>query len=389
MNEKHRVAVITQAPFPIGNVSTMRIISYLKSLVKNEIYTYVVVYCPTRMAAHIKNSSGIYEGIHYQYATDITWKKYNTIYKIIYLFIGLINSFSYLSKEKITTLILYGDNLFIVNLFFWLYSRIKKIRFIGDRSELPSANIRNSRFKLFIYGIKQKMFDGMIVMTKQLSQFYSLYSKRNNFLFLLPMTIDPTRFNGLMKKETMDKPYIATVFGTHNRDGLLETLQSYELYCKKGGRYEIRLIGDYHNMPNKNKLDELIHNSPYKSRIIILGKQPNDIIPYLLYNASILITTPNCYSSGGFPTKLGEYMLSGVPIISTNVGELSDYIVPNQDMIMCEPGNIDNISDALLKLEIDKNYARLLAINAQKTALKVFCADSYVNNFITFLFNER
>ena len=58
-----RCAVITMAPFPKGNVSTVRYTSYLKSLVKEKCYTFVLIYCPTRMAAHINNRFGIYEGI--------------------------------------------------------------------------------------------------------------------------------------------------------------------------------------------------------------------------------------------------------------------------------------------------------------------------------------
>lgn len=380
-----RIAVITQAPFPVGNVSTMRIISYLKSLVKIDIYAYVLVYCPTRMASGIQVSEGVYEGINFQYATDITWKKYNLLYKIVYLLKGLFNSLSYLKSQNISTIILYGDNLFIVNLFYWLYTRLKGIRYIGDRSELPLEKIRKSCLKLYFYGLKQKMFDGIIVMTKRLVQFYSRYSSKQDYLFMLPMTIDSERFQGVQKVYIHDH-YIATVFGTHNRDGLFETIKSFEIYCKKGGSFNLRLIGDFENMPNKSSLESLINNSDYKSRIIILGKQANEVVPSILFNASVLVTTPNYYSSGGFPTKLGEYMLSGVPIVATDVGEVSNYIIPDVDMLLCKPGDIEGISSAMLMLERNSNFARKIALNAERKAKDVFCADSYINELVKFLF---
>lgn len=385
-NINPRIAVITQAPFPIGNVSTMRIISYLKSLSSIGIFTYVLIYCPTRMAAHIHESSGCFGNIHYQYATDITWKRYNIIFKIWYTLKGLFKSIEYLNTNKISTVILYGDNLFIVNLFYWLYARIFRKRFIGDRSELPSVQTRNSKFRLTIYGLKQRMFDGMIVMTKQLVSFYSQYSTKNDFIFFLPMTVDPCRFDNL-KEQNQNDPYIAVVFGTHNRDGLLESLKSFDLYCQKGGTYSLKLIGDYNNMPNKLELDQFINSSVYRSRINIIGKQSNDKVPYLLFNASILMTTPNYYVSGGFPTKLGEYMLSGVPIVATEVGELLDYVIPNKDMIICKPRDFDSISSALFCLERDHQFADELASNAKKKAKAVFCADSYVKDLAIFLNN--
>lgn len=379
-----RVGLVSQAPFPIGNVSTMRYTSYMKTLIQNGIYSYVLIYCPTRMAAHIKKSSGFFKGIEFQYSTLITWKKYNLWNKGFYLSKGLFNSISYLNSKNLSTLILYGDNSFIVTFFYWLYTRVTKKRFIGDRSEYPSVNDRKSKLKMYVYGLKQRMFDGMIIMTKQLMSFYSQYSKREDFLFFLPMTIDPLRFEGL-KKEIQKKPYIAVVFGTHNRDGLMESLRSYELYCKKGGKYDLQLIGDYENMPNKVALDALIKSSMYKERIHILGTLPNDSVPRVLYNASVLLTTPNSYVSGGFPTKLGEYMLSGVPIVATKVGELLDYIEQNVDMLMCEPRDYESISNCILKLEGDSLLSQTLSINAKRKAQDVFCADSYIDSFLKFI----
>ncbi len=379
-----RVGLVSQAPFPVGNVSTMRYTSYMKALFQNGIYSYVLIYCPTRMAAHIKTSSGSFNGIEFQYSTLTTWKKYNLWNKGYYLFKGLLNSISYLNSKNLSTLILYGDNSFVVTFFYWLYTRVTKKRFIGDRSELPSVNERKSKLKMSVYALKQRMFDGMIIMTKQLMSFYSQYSRRKDFLFLLPMTIDPLRFEGL-KKKIQERPYIAVVFGTHNRDGLVESLRSYELYCKKGGTYELQLIGDYENMPNKVELDALIKSLKFKERIHILGKLPNDSVPRILYNASVLLTTPNFYISGGFPTKLGEYMLSEVPIVATKVGELLDYIEPGIDMLMSEPRDYESISSCMLKLEGDSMLAQTLSRNAKRKAQNVFCVDSYMDSFLKFL----
>ncbi len=389
LENKPRIAVVTQAPFPIGNVSTLRYTSYLKSLSRNGAFAYVLVYCPTRMAAHIRQRSGITEdGIKFQYATDITWRKYTFLNKVIYLIKGLYNSIGYLRREKITSLILYGDNLFVVNLFYWLFCKCYRVRFIGDRSELPTEKERNSQVKLFFYGIKQRMFDGMVIMTKALLGFYSQYSKKEDFLFFLPMTIDPDRFEGITK-DRLTNPYIAVVFGTHNRDGLLESLKSYDLYCEKGGTYDLYLIGDYQNMPNKNELDLYLANIRYRNRIKILGLQSNENVPKLLYNAAILLTTPNHYVSGGFPTKLGEYMLSGVPIVATIAGELLDYVTPEEDMLMSAPKDYNAISDNLLRLETNENLAQHLSYNAKRKALKSFCADSYVEDLMRFLLNSQ
>ena len=350
-----RCAVITMAPFPKGNVSTVRYTSYLKSLVKEKCYTFVLIYCPTRMAAHINNRFGIYEGINYQYATKPTWGKYyNILIKGLYLIIGLLSS-------------------------------IKDIKYIGDRSEYPNIQVRNSKFRMFFFKIQMSLFDGLIIMTKELVQFYKKCSKKENYIFLLPMTIDRHRFDSA-KIKPQQQPYIAVVFGIHNRDGLYESLMSYSLYCKEyGGKYDMVLIGDYDNMPNKEILDLVINDDSLKNRIQVLGKVDIDEVPQILINASCLLTTPNSYISGGFPTKLGEYMLSGVPVVATNAGEISDYVEDRNEVILVPVGDIDSIAEQILFVEQHPSEVKIMAENAKRKVCTTFSADTYVNNLIRFL----
>ena len=383
-HNKKRVVLLTLASFPVGNVSTLRYTSYLKSLYSNDVEPYVVIYSPSNMARQQPARKGTVDGIKFFYSTKPTWTYGCIPEKIIYLIIGIVSSIRYLNKISPDVIILYGDNLFIINIIFGIYAKLKSIKYIGDRSELPPEKIRDSRWKMLLYGLKQKMFDGMIIMTKQLMQFYGQYSKNPHFCFFMPMTIDPSRFKGLTRKNVAH-PYIAVVFGIHNRDGLSDTIKSFEYYCKKGGSYELRLIGDFESMPNYDELNTMIQHSTFKNRIIILGRQPNNVIPAILVNASILMTTPKYYISGGFPTKLGEYMLSGVPVVATKTGELLDYIEPEKDMLMCEPGDIEAISDALLRIENDDCLAKHLSHNALIKAKAAFCADSYINDFKSFL----
>ena len=76
-------------------------------------------------------------------------------------------------------------------------------------------------------------------------------------------------------------------------------------------------ISPFYYVKNKNlnniqeeTKDEEIISSEYKECIHICGLLPNDQLPGILAGASCLMTTPNSYPSGGFPTKLGEYMIA-------------------------------------------------------------------------------
>lgn len=381
---QRRIALVTMAPFPIGNVSTIRFTSYLKALVKKNVWAKVVIYSPTSMAKHIKTKEGISSGIHYQYSTKITWGKYvNVIVKLYYLIVGLFSTLKILSNSNVDTVILYGENSLLVNLMLKVGSLLFKYRLIGDRSEYPTVRQRKSRYKMVIYKLKNRLLDGMIVMTQELSDFYAKILKRKDTIFLLPMTMDMHRFDNVKYLTTID-PYIAVVFGVHNRDGLYESIQSYIKFRDLGGNYTLKIIGDFYLMPNKSELEELINTTPYQ--IEIVGKKSITEVPTILANASCLLTTPNTYISGGFPTKLGEYMLSGVPVVATRVGELDRYTSHMFDIIFAEAGNINEIANSIMWVNRNPQEAKVIAENARRTAQKNFSAETYINDFQKFLF---
>ena len=308
------------------------------------------------------------------------------IEKILFLLIGLTKSVKYLFQYKPGAIILYGDNSTFVTVFYSIIAKIIGSRFIGDRSELPITNIRKSKIRLFFYESKQRLFDGMIIMTKQLCTYYARFSEKNDFVFFLPMTIDVNRFSGITANK---KPYIAVVFGTHNRDGLADSIRSYIDYVKMyNGAWELLLIGNFSKMPNRSELEQIIENSKISDRIHIFGVARLDEMPQLLADASCLMTTPTEYVSGGFPTKLGEYMLSGTPVVSTIAGELLDYIEPDKDMLMCLPSEMHKIPTLLKYVETHPEESSFLAINAKQKAQLFFNAATYVENLAKFLIDN-
>lgn len=386
-HKKLRVVLLTMAPVPVGNVSTLRFMSYLEALAKKGIFAKVIVYTPTNMAKNININCGEFRGVEYEYATKVTWpKNSNFLIKVFYFLKGLITSAKLIKNAKSNIILLYGDNPSVVNFFLWGLSKVLKCSFIGDRSEYPSIDVRQSKIRLLNYNIKNSLFDGMIVMTKQLDSFYKKLIKKNNPTFLMPMTTDIHRFDNVVKISNANL-YIAVVFGTHNRDGLYESLKAYFEYRKQGGTFSLKLIGDFEGMPNKKSLNGLISDSCYE--VSILGQLPIDEVPEILYNASCLLTTPNYYVSGGFPTKLGEYMLSGVPVVATNVGELSDFVTDKEDIIFAEAGNIKDIASKLKWVEQHKSEALTIADNAKKTANARFSAESYVAGLIAYLSSKH
>jgi glycosyltransferase involved in cell wall biosynthesis len=82
--------------------------------------------------------------------------------------------------------------------------------------------------------------------------------------------------------------------------------------------------------------------------------------------------TNSPYANHGFPWKLGEYCMTGRPIIATRVSDIEQYFKDNEDLFIVEPNNSYAIAEKIAF--IFDNYPQALSIaqKGEKTATKCF-----------------
>ena len=387
-----RCALIFLGPFPIGNVSTIRIMTYCKALVKKGVFVKVLLIAPTAEAAVNKSRSGVVDGVHYQYITDITWNRKNVpkFIKLAYYVAGLFKSLEYIRADKINCLLTYRDE-FLSNVFYRIATKMRGIPFIIDKTEYPVGYFKMPAFRKRFERLKLKMFDGFITITSELKKFYYREIKKpESHYFLLPMTMDMNRYAGLQKQQ-VDEPYIAVVFGTHNRDGLFESIKAYKKYrsLTTAKPYRLVLIGDLDelckNFRECNDIKSYIERNGLQASVDIKGMIPINDVPQLLLNADCLLTTPLAYVSGGFPTKLGEYLLSGVPVVATSAGEINNFLTDKLNILLSLPNDDDAVADHILYLQQNPREMEKIGQAGKRLVAEVFNADTYVDDLILFL----
>ena len=118
---------------------------------------------------------------------------------------------------------------------------------------------------------------------------------------------------------------------------------------------------------------------------MILGKQPIEVVPSLLYNSSCLLTTASTYISGGFPTKLGEYLLSGVPVVATKAGEISNFLEDGINSYLCEVDNWEDISEKLFYIHNHSFEAAKIGKSGYQLAITKFNILTYLKDLTFFL----
>ncbi len=336
-----------------------------------------------------ENKTGNFEGVNYEFLGNYEDYYGGVFSKIKNRFLGLYRIGDFIFKKRIDVVVTYHDN-WLTNLYVALITKLLTIPFILDKTEYPYGYFKMSKFRRLLENFNLKLFDGFIVISNELEKFYKDFSKN---IFLLPMTIDPNRFDNIEVNSSSNN-YIALTFGTHNRDNIYDSVRSYELYTRLKSDeepYDLYLIGDFdeliRNFPENQSIEKYIVDYKLSNKIFFLGKKPIHEVPQILVNAKCLLTTPLTYVSGGFPTKLGEYMLSGVPVVASNAGEISSFVKDRFDILLSKVGDNDSIASNILLIHNNPFVGKEIAENAIKTAKSKFNAATYVDEMVSF-FNK-
>jgi glycosyltransferase involved in cell wall biosynthesis len=97
-------------------------------------------------------------------------------------------------------------------------------------------------------------------------------------------------------------------------------------------------------------------------------------LPDMLGNAIMLVLArpESKQAEGGFPTKLGEYLATGKPVVVTGVGEIGDYLHDGENAYIAKPGDPRHFAEKMESVLNDYENALRIGARGQKLALTTF-----------------
>jgi len=361
--------IVTTMPFPSGAASVNRIISYSKGLV--ELGLKVTVF-----SSNIGNTKyQIIDGIIYK---SFQKKSNNKLFGLYYRVISVIKLLYniLISKEKFNTIILVSNSLVLIYPLFIL-CKILGINFIQEKSEYPFVLKKKSLFgrlyAKFYVSTTYKLFDGLIIMTNPLYNYFENKVKRNCKLIVAPMTVDVTRFNNINKKNYFGDyiAYCGDIGG--NKDGVRNLIHAFSLVEDKYPELMLLLIGGTKNIADLEQLKNYSIELKTK-RVCFLGQVDRNKIPSLLSNSKLLaLARPNSLqSTGGFPTKLGEYLSTGKPVLVTKVGDIPLYLSDEENAFLVEPDDNNAFANKIIYILDNYNFALDIANKGKELTETIF-----------------
>ena len=385
--------VITTGSFPSGEAASNRSVSYLKGLVELGIKVKVILLQPDKKQS-IKNTikKGEFYGIQYEYAncqSNLNISKINKIFNRIKshrIAFNRAKSLIKIKKNKVKILLLVTKPYDILP--YMLLSKLYRISVFHERTEYPFLNTRNALQKVSLWFYLKFLiprFDGIFVITQALVAYFSKYTGNKTRIIHIPMTVEVERFSENNERINEFGEYIAYCGSMYtDKDGVPDLIQAFSVLGKSEIRINLLLIGDNSDKRKFELIQNCINSSPFKDRIFCIGRVERDDMPKYLNNAKILaLARPdNIQAKGGFPTKLGEYLSTGKPVVVTKVGEIPNYLRDKENAFLSEPDNPNNFAQKMMEVLSDYDQALMIGQKGKEVALSTF---SYKVQAVTLL----
>ncbi len=342
-----KLAVINTLPIPSGEASVNRILSYLKEL--RRLGNDVIVISSAQSVNERGETSGV------PFFNVGTRTLLGSLFRIL----------AFTKKERFDVIILVSNSLFLIYpLVFW--SRLLSIKIVLEKSEFPfvlmNKGLLNRLFASFYVNTTYRLFDGLIVMTRPLMEFFSNKVRKKCKMLEMPMTVDTERFNIVPSDNDLGE-YVAYCGNMSNKkDGIVNLIESFLSVEQSHPDVKLVLIGGTDDKHYLECLKQRVLALGLKN-VIFYGRVSRDEMPSLLINAkALLLARPSSLQSkGGFPTKLGEYLSTGKPVVVTAVGDIPLYLNRKNSYIV-QPD--DNHAFASAINEVLDNYE--VALNVGK-----------------------
>lgn len=243
-----------------------------------------------------------------------------------------------------------GDVVFLTNfgnVFFRVFGR-KGVTIIHEKTEHPDI------YKFWGFNVKRykrlvSKVDAMFVISTQLKDYYKSLGVPEEKVKIINMIVDHNRFRDIKKQES--ETYIAYCgTATNNKDGVDDLIKSFALVHQSHPNVKLYIVG---KTPDKEDVSgnlRLIETLGVKDYVVFTGLVSAEKMPQLLKNASILaLNRPDSLQAQcGFPTKLGEYLLTENPAVVTSVGDIPLFLKDGESALISRPSNPEEFASKLI-----------------------------------------
>ncbi len=221
-----------------------------------------------------------------------------------------------------------------------------------------------------------KRLTGLFVISEQLRQYYINKGVDRSKIHVINMTVDHSRFNGLKSSANTDNYIAYCGTASNNKDGVDQLIKAFSRVAEQIPDVLLYIIGETPNEQDSSGNKDLVQQLHLNDKIVFTGILASEKLPQILKDAHVLaLARPdNKQAKYGFPTKLGEYLLTGNPVVVTSVGDIPLFLKDGINAMVAPPDNPDLFAEKVMWLFRHPEESKRIGEKGKETALKSFNA---------------
>jgi glycosyltransferase involved in cell wall biosynthesis len=278
----------------------------------------------------------------------------------------------------------------------WILTTVLACRVAGsacviEKSEYPFVNaphtaimkVRSWLFTRTLY----RLVDGVIVISTCLEKYFLARVRRGAEVIRIPILVDLEEFSEERIGDGVGQKilcYVGSLDHEGEVDRLVEAFYKIEACFPE---WSLRVIGGGQDPSILASFRSRVAERGMADRIEFVGKVGRDDLPRLFreVGAFALPRARGLFSTAGFPTKLGEYLASGRPVIVTATGDIPLFVRDGVDAFLVPPDDPGAFAARLTDMFADPVAAHSIGLRGRETARQHFDVEFQCRRLATFL----
>lgn len=366
---------------------------YGKSLLEKNIHPDVIF-----PSGDLPSVSGCYEGINYRsFKIPLFQKPYMPRQLSAFFAAFLYGRICYQFSKSYSVIFIAGFGWFAL-FFIIVGSHLGGARVILEVNENPYSPeggrldplwIRKLRRGLML-NVPFKYADGFLVISEPLKSLVNRYRRKNSLIAKVPiLTEKPSEMR--IASRNLEHPFILHAGAlSETKDGVTAVFKAFLEACK-GTKLPLRFILTLNVISTslRKRIETIISDKEFKDRIIFKGYITGKELDDLRCSATMAIVNKpsNWQNDFNFPTKLGELLANGVPVIASSNGEMGRYLKNNENAFLVKANDSEAMTSQILFILNNPEMAAKVGENGKKLAKEYFCYDNY-SDLLAEIFNS-
>lgn len=258
------------------------------------------------------------------------------------------------------------------------------------------SRLRGLKLKFTEYIIKKTIQNsaGAICGNHKAAEILRSYATTDFKILVAPISgVDTEKFNpginsDFRTKNNLDNKIILTFAGVFDkRKGIDTLLDAFILSLKKNPDLHLVMIGVG---PLRVNIENLISKFNLEKSLTLIDWVPNEELPAVLVDSDIFVHPSE--PSGGWEEQFGysmaEASASGLPVISTNTGSISEIVIDKETGILVEPRNQEQLSRAIIELTANLLLRQQMGIRGRSHIENNYSHRVIAGKFYDFFYNN-